>query len=215
MNQDIRHIITSALLLALFGIAGAGIVALVFANTEERIEANIRAQLLSSLNEIMPADRYDNDIINDTLEIWNAELTPGTATTIYRARKNGQPVAAIFTITATGGYSGPIRLLVGINYDGRLAGVRVVEHHETPGLGDAIDAQKSNWILGFEGKSLENPLPENWKVKRDGGDFDQFTGATITPRAVVKAVKNTLLYFSRNRDSIFETLKPEGVIDNE
>jgi electron transport complex protein RnfG len=163
----------------------------------------------------MPADRYDNEIINDTLEVWEAELTPGTATTIYRARKNGQPVAAIFTVTATGGYSGHIRLLVGINHDGSLAGVRVVEHHETPGLGDAIEAQRSDWILGFEGKSLENPLPENWKVKRDGGEFDQFTGATITPRAVVKGVKNTLLYFSQNKDTIFETLKPEGVMDHE
>lgn len=215
MNQDIRHIITSALLLALFGIAGAGIVAFVFANTEERIEANIRAQLLRSLNEIMPAERYDNEIINDTLEVWEAELTPGAATTIYRARKNGQPVAAIFTITATGGYSGNIRLLVGINRNGSLAGVRVVEHHETPGLGDAIESQRSDWILGFEGKSLENPLPENWKVKRDGGDFDQFTGATITPRAVVKGVKSTLLYFSQNTDTVFEILNPEGDVDHE
>lgn len=215
MNQDIRHIITSALLLALFGIAGAGIVAFVFASTEERIEANIRAQLLRSLNEIMPADRYDNKIINDTLEVWEADLTPGAATTIYRARKNGQPVAAIFTITATGGYSGDIRLLVGINRDGSLAGVRVVEHHETPGLGDAIEAKRSDWILGFEGKSLENPLPENWMVKRDGGDFDQFTGATITPRAVVKGVKNTLLYFSQNTDTIFEILSTEGDVDHE
>jgi len=215
MSQDIRHIITSALLLALFGVAGAGLVALVFDNTEERIEANIRAQLLKSLNEIMPPERYDNDIVNDTLEVWDADLNPGSATTIYRARKNGQPVAAIFNITAPGGYGGPIRLLVGINRDGSLAGVRIVEHHETPGLGDQIEPQKSNWLEGFVGKSLNNPSEQNWKVKRDGGAFDQFTGATITPRAVVKGIKNTLLYFSDNSDAVFETLKPKEKQTNE
>jgi Na+-translocating ferredoxin:NAD+ oxidoreductase subunit G len=215
MSHDLRHIITSALLLALFGVAGAGLVALVFDNTEERIEANIRAQLLKSLNEIMPPERYDNDIVNDTLEVWNADLNPGKATTIYRARKNGKPVAAIFNITAPGGYGGPIRLLVGINRDGSLAGVRVVEHHETPGLGDKIEPAKSNWLLGFVGKSLDNPKVQNWKVKRDGGAFDQFTGATITPRAVVKGIKNTLLYFSDNSDAVFETLKPKEKQANE
>lgn len=209
MSHDIRHIVTSALLLALFGVAGAGLVALVFDNTEERIEANIRAQLLKSLNEIMPPDRYDNDIVNDTLEVWDASLNPGAATTIYRARKNGQPVAAIFLVTAPGGYGGAIRLLVGINQDGSLAGVRVVEHHETPGLGDKIEPAKSDWLAGFVGKSLVEPNVQNWKVKRDGGVFDQFTGATITPRAVVKAIRNTLLYYSENSDAVFETLKPK------
>jgi electron transport complex protein RnfG len=215
MSHDIRHVITSALLLALFGVAGAGLVALVFDNTEERIEANIRAQLLKSLNEIMPSERYDNDIANDTTQIWNADLNPGKGTTIYRARKNGKPVAAIFNITAAGGYGGPIRLLVGINHDGSLAGVRVVEQHETPGLGDKIEPEKSDWLQGFVGKSLDNPNVQNWKVKRDGGAFDQFTGATITPRAVVKGIKNTLLYYSENSDAVFETLKPKEKQANE
>ena len=202
MSHDIRHVITSALLLALFGVAGAGLVALVFDNTEERIEANIRAQLLKSLNEIMPSERYDNDIANDTTQIWNADLNPGKGTTIYRARKNGKPVAAIFNITAAGGYGGPIRLLVGIN-------------HETPGLGDKIEPEKSDWLQGFVGKSLDNPNVQNWKVKRDGGAFDQFTGATITPRAVVKGIKNTLLYYSENSDAVFETQKPKEKQANE
>jgi electron transport complex protein RnfG len=215
MSHDIRHVITSALLLALFGVAGAGLVALVFDNTEERIEANIRAQLLKSLNEIMPSERYDNDIANDTTQIWNADLNPGKGTTIYRARKNGKPVAALFNITAAGGYGGPIRLLVGINHDGSLAGVRVVEQHETPGLGDKIEPEKSDWLQGFVGKSLDNPNVQNWKVKRDGGAFDQFTGATITPRAVVKGIKNTLLYYSENSDAVFETLKPKEKQANE
>ena len=105
---------------------------------------------------------------------------------------------------APDGYNGSIRLLVAINLDSTLAGVRVVQHRETPGLGDAIDAQRSDWILGFDGKSLTTPPRKDWKVKRDGGDFDQFTGATITPRAVVKAVKKALLYFQANGHGLFE-----------
>lgn len=215
MRIDFRHIVTSALLLGLFGIAGAGIVAAVFESTEERIEANIRAHLLKSLNQIMPAEAYDNEILTDTIDVWEASLTPGAATTIYRARKDGKPVAAIFTITAPDGYSGSIKMLVGVNTDGSLAGVRVVDHHETPGLGDAVEVARSDWVLGFDGKSLGQPPLEQWKVRRDGGVFDQFTGATITPRAVVKAVKNTLLYFRDNTEEVFEVLKPEEESTNE
>jgi electron transport complex protein RnfG len=215
MRIDFRHIVTSALLLGLFGIAGAGIVAAVFESTEERIEANIRAQLLKSLNQIMPAEAYDNEILIDTIEVWEASLTPGAATTIYRARKEGKPVAAIFTVTAPDGYSGSIRMLVGVNTDGSLAGVRIVEHHETPGLGDAVEVSRSDWVLGFDGKSIGQPPLEQWKVQRDGGVFDQFTGATITPRAVIKAVKNTLLYFRDNTEEVFEVLKPEEELTNE
>jgi electron transport complex protein RnfG len=206
VNHDIRHILTSTILLAAFGIIGAGIVALVFDNTEERIADNIRLHLLKSLNQIMPVDEYDNDILNDTIEIWDASLTPGQATVVYRARREDKPVAAIFTSTAPDGYSGAIRLLVGIRSDGALAGVRIVEHHETPGLGDAIDSTRSDWVFGFDGKGIGNPPLEHWKVKRDGGDFDQFTGATVTPRAVVKAVKNTLIYFNENQEEIFQVL---------
>jgi electron transport complex protein RnfG len=112
-------------------------------------------------------------------------------------------VAAIFNSVAPDGYNGKIHLLVGVYIDGRLAGVRVVKHAETPGLGDAVEIRKSPWIDDFAGKSLTNPIQERWRVKRDGGDFDQFTGATITPRAVVAAVRNTLLYYQQNADMIF------------
>jgi electron transport complex protein RnfG len=215
MHIDFRHILTSALLLGLFGIAGAGLVAAVYDGTEERIEANIRAHLLKSLNQIMPAEAYDNEILTDTIEVWEASLTPGAATTIYRARKDGKPVAAIFTITAPDGYSGAIRMLVGINADGSLAGVRVVEHHETPGLGDAVEVARSDWILDFNGKSIGAPPLEQWKVQRDGGEFDQFTGATITPRAIVKAVKHSLLYFGDNTEEVFAVLDPAEETANE
>ena len=122
----------------------------------------------------------------------------------YRARKNDLPVAIIINAIAPDGYSGKIHLLIGIYYDGSIAGVRVVKHAETPGLGDAIEVRKSDWILNFDQRSLENPSITEWKVKRDGGYFDQMTGATITPRSIVKAVKNTLIYFRDHKEELFK-----------
>ena len=115
-----------------------------------------------------------------------------------------RPVAVLMIVTASGGYNGDIRLLIGIDTDGRVLGVRVISHRETPGLGDPIELEKSDWILGFNQKSLRQPEPPGWAVKKDGGQFDQFTGATISPRAVVKAVHNTLKYFAENQQSLFE-----------
>ena len=108
-------------------------------------------------------------------------------------------------VTAPDGYNGDIRLLAAIDVTGTVLGVRVVSHRETPGLGDPIEVERSDWVLGFTGKSLLSPQGKSWAVKRDGGEFDQFTGATISPRAVVKAVHNTLLYFKTNQKSLFET----------
>ncbi|MBE9559884.1 MAG: electron transport complex subunit RsxG, partial [Proteobacteria bacterium] len=130
-------------------------------------------------------------------------LSTKEETLAYRARKNSQNVAVVFTSVAPNGYNGSIRLLVGINADGSLSGVRVVKHRETPGLGDVVEISRSDWILGFDNKSLSDPDTRGWKVKRDGGVFDQFTGATITPRAVVKAVHNALLYFDKNQGMLF------------
>ena len=123
---------------------------------------------------------------------------------VYRARLGGEPVAAIFNSIAPNGYNGSIHLLIGVYHDGSLAGVRAIKHQETPGLGDVIDLAKSDWVLGFNGKSLSNPPPDEWAVKRDGGVFEQFTGATITPRAIVTAVKNTLIYYQQNQHTVFE-----------
>jgi electron transport complex protein RnfG len=125
------------------------------------------------------------------------------ASIVYRARKAGKPVAVVLTVVAPNGYSGPIVLLVGIDYSGDITGVRVVKHRETPGLGDAIEIERSDWIERFTGKSRRNPGRAGWKVKRDGGEFDQLTGATITPRAVVAAVSGALEYFEHNRDNLF------------
>jgi electron transport complex protein RnfG len=202
--MNIRQILITALLLLLFSMVGTGMVAYTYKSTRSTIAANERANLLRNLNTLVPAERYDNALLNDTLGVRNADLLGTRETvTVYRARKAGQPIAAILAPVAPDGYSGDIKLLVAINADGTLAGVRVTAHRETPGLGDPIEAARSDWILGFTGRSLTNPDEKHWAVKKDGGAFDQFTGATITPRAVVKAVKKSLIYFKRHRETLF------------
>jgi len=211
MSADREHqpglahsVLRAGVMLGVFALAGGTLLALTYANTRDRIAYNERAFTLRNLNELIPASRYDNDLFNDVIQVRDEELLGSKKdVTVYRARRSGNPVAAIIASQAPDGYNGNIRLLVGINADGSLAGVRVSAHRETPGLGDGIDLERSNWILQFTGKSLSSPAPEAWAVRKDGGDFDQFTGATITPRAVVRAVHNTLLYFSANRKSVF------------
>jgi len=199
-----RQILLSGLFLLLFAVAGTTLVALTEFGSRDAIAANERRVLLRNLYALLPADELDNDIAADTIMLPPSPLL-GTdqASTAYRARLDGAPVAVIFNSIAPDGYSGRIHLLVGIYVDGSLAGVRVVKHAETPGLGDAIEERKSSWIHGFDGKSLDNPAIDDWAVRRDGGEFDQLTGATITPRAVVAAVRDTLLYYRQNADMLF------------
>jgi electron transport complex protein RnfG len=200
----IKKMLNAATVLTLFAVLGGGLVAFSFQLTYQQIQANERAALLRILNVIIPHEQYDNDLFTDIREMQNeALLGINEPVTIYRARKNGQPVAAVLTPVAPDAYNGRIRLLVGINYEGTLVGVRVLSHQETPGLGDNIKVRRSDWILGFNGRSLKNPDEAGWKVKRDGGVFDQLTGATITPRAVVKAVHKTLQFYQQYRDDVF------------
>lgn len=202
--MNVRHILITAAILLLFAVLGTGLVAFTYDNTHEIIEANERAALLVNLHALVPPERHDNDLVKDTLQVREPiQLGTDEPVTVYRARKAGQPVAAILTPVAPDGYNGDIKLLVAINADGRLAGVRVTAHRETPGLGDGIEASRSDWILQFTGRSLTDPDEKRWAVKKDGGAFDQFTGATITPRAVVKAVKKALIYFQNNRQTLF------------
>lgn len=198
-----KNVWVSAVVLGVFGVVGATGVALTHWLTEARIEQAYVAERLKQINEILPKDRYDNDLLRDVIIVPAGKLCEKVDVTVYRARRQGKDVAAIFETTAPNGYSGPIRLLVGVNSDGSIAGVRVLEHNETPGLGDRIELRKSPWVLGFNGKSLGDPPLARWAVKRDGGDFDQFTGATISPRAVTQAVRNALLYFAQHRDEVF------------
>jgi electron transport complex protein RnfG len=199
-----KPIINAAAALGVFAVIGMGLVAVVHDRTKARIESNEQAVLLHTLESLIPADWFDNDILADTITVIDPDLGTDKPVTIYRARKNGSPVATVLSPLAPDGYNGTIKLLVAIRTDGSLAGVRVVSHRETPGLGDPIDIGKSDWILGFDGRSLASPPESRWKVRRDGGDFDQFAGATITPRAVVKAVYKTLIFFERNKQRLFE-----------
>ena len=202
--MNYRQIVITTIILLLFALIGTALVVYTFDNTRERISANERATLLRKLHQLIPQQQHDNVLLDDTLTIINTPLL-GTLepVTVYRARKAGQPVALVITPVAPDGYSGIIKLLVGINVDGTLNGVRVVAHRETPGLGDAIDEKRSDWIHLFDNRSLQDPPLERWAVRKDGGDFDQLTGATITPRAVVKAVRQTLLYYRDNQDALF------------
>ncbi len=199
----IKNITIAGLLLTMFAVVGVGLVAFTHQATKGQIAENERQALLNSLNTLVPAEYIDNDIVTD-LTVVSDQAKLGTAeTTVYLGRKDSKPVAAVFTSIVPDGYSGPIKLLVAVLADGTLGGVRVVSHKETPGLGDKVEVEKSDWIHSFKGKSLGNPDETKWKVKRDGGVFDQFSGATITPRSIVKAVKNTLLYYQENSKKLF------------
>ncbi len=208
MKTIFRSMGMAALILAGFSVVGAGLVAVTYTSTKDIIAEAQQAALEASLNQLVPADRYDNRVVEDAIEVVAPEwLGTDQPVTVYRARKNGQPVALFATPYAPDGYSGPIQLLIGVYADGTLAGVRVLAHKETPGLGDGIDEKRSPWILAFTGKSLENPPLERWKVKKDGGAFDQFTGATVTPRAIVKATRQFLEYVKNHRDALFVKAK--------
>jgi Na+-translocating ferredoxin:NAD+ oxidoreductase subunit G len=196
-------VLKAGLLLGAFAVLGVGLVAATHKATAERIENNVRLALLGQLSALVPTESIDNDIVNDTVTVRDPEHLGGKETQVYLGRRQGRPVAAIFTSVVPDGYSGPINLLVAVRADGTLGGVRVVSHKETPGLGDKMELEKSDWVLSFDGKSLGNPGIDRWKVKRDGGDWDQFTGATITPRSIVKAVKNTLIFFQQQGPQLF------------
>ncbi len=198
------HILRVGLVLAAFAIGATSLVVLTENETHDKIIENERQTLLNAINAVIAKDQYNNEILADTVVLEaNNQLGTNENSIVYRARLNDEPVAVVLSAIAPNGYNGKIKLLVGIAFDGRLTGVRVISHKETPGLGDKIDTKKADWILNFKGLSLSNPNVSKWKVKKDGGEFDQFTGATITPRAVVTAVKNSLLYFDAHRDELF------------
>lgn len=203
-----RYILVSGMILGLFAVVGTTLVGITHETTAAKIADNERQALLQKLNQIIPAGQYDNDLLNTTMVVdADDRLGQTEATTLYIAQQQGEISAFIFPVIATRGYSGEIKMLVGINIDGTVAGVRIVSHKETPGLGDAIEAERSDWVLGFSGKSLNDPAEKDWKVKRDGGVFDQFTGATITPRAVVQATHLCLVYFNRHKQELIDQFK--------
>ncbi|PID49126.1 MAG: electron transport complex subunit RsxG [Proteobacteria bacterium] len=200
----LREIAKPAVLLTAFALVGTLILAGIHAATTERIANNERQALLNELNALVSPEHYDNDPLHDQISLPAAGLNSAAPITVYRARQQGQPVAALFVTTTPEGYSGNIKLLIAVNADQTLAGVRALNHKETPGLGDRIEVEKSDWILQFQAKSLDNPAPEQWAVRKDGGAFDQFTGATITPRAVVSMIKRVLLWSDAHWAALFQ-----------
>lgn len=197
-----RSMLKNSLVLGAFAILTVGVVAVTQLGTAERIEIAQRAAKAQALAQILPAGSYDNHLLDNARQVEDPLLGNKGATPAYLATLNGEPAAVILQATAPDGYSGSIFLLVGILADGRLAGVRVISHKETPGLGDKIELAKNPWINSFVGTSLHAPDEAGWAVKKDGGQFDQFAGATITPRAVVKAVHKALQYFDANRAAL-------------
>ena len=201
----VQSITRNSLILAAFALFTAGALAFTFGGTKDYIKEQERRAAARALLEIVPASRHDNDLLDETWPIPEAlrkELGLSKGNAIHIATNKGQAVAVIIPATAPDGYSGDIHMLIGVNVDGSIAGVRVLSHKETPGLGDKVDIKKSKWILSFNTLSLNDPDPKFWKVKKDGGYFDQFTGATITPRAVVNQVRETLEFYKAHKQEI-------------
>jgi Na+-translocating ferredoxin:NAD+ oxidoreductase subunit G len=180
------------------------------AHVQERIEANHRAWFVARLNSLIPDTMRDNDLYGDAILVTApAQLGREGSTAIYRARLLNRPTGAILSVTAPDGYGGPIELLVAVDYSGSLIGVDILRHNETPGIGDTFEPHRSDWLKSLHGRSLDNTDVKQWTIGKDGGVFDQFTGASVTPRAILKSVRRALEYFATHRDAIFQTTAPQ------
>jgi electron transport complex protein RnfG len=211
-----QSITRNSLLLALFAVCTTALIAGTYLLTKDDIALQKRLAEEKALLEIVPKSRHDNSMLDDTVDVGPQDTGLGLREEkhIYIARKNGKVVAAIIPAVAPDGYTGEIDLIVGVNSDGSIAGVRALAHRETPGLGDKVDIKKSDWVLGFEGRSLTHPTLDGWAVKKDKGVFDQFTGATITPRAVVAATLRVLQFAQANRTALFGEQEPAPTGDD-
>lgn len=206
MNSVVKSGITLAVIAGLC----TALVALTYTATAARIEANEQAWLERSLQPALSGLFFDSGVTESMMTIPPPHDLPGSeAAIVYRVYAEDTPVAALFVVSARDGYAGPIRVLVGIDVGGAVTGVHVLEHRETPGLGDRVESGKSDWVQQFDGRSLVDPSPSGWAIKRDGGQFDQLTGASVTPRAIVKAIRDTLLYFEAHREEVFIALQED------
>lgn len=205
LNTMRRH----GIILALFAALTTGLAAVINLLTESKIAQQSARQQKARLDAVIPVDIYNNDLQAECYIVINPELGNNVPHQLWLARMNGKPVAAAVETTAPNGYAGAIQLLIGANFNGKVLGTRVTEHHETPGLGDKIEARISGWINQFSGKQITEDNARQWAVKKDGGVFDQFTGATITPRAVVDAVKRTTSWL-KNTPTLLSDLQSCG-----
>ncbi|MDD5470507.1 MAG: electron transport complex subunit RsxG [Sideroxydans sp.] len=204
MKRIARSTLQTSVNLVFFAVIGTAILSSTYYLTRDTIAATVAQAKLKLVSQLLPPTSYDNDIMQDRHTVAADEML-GTeeATQAHIARRDGKPVAVILEAIAPDGYSGKIALIMAIHPDGSLGGVRVVSHNETPGLGDYIDIAKQDWIKTFDGRSRSLFSDEMWKVRKDGGMFDYMAGATITPRAVIKAVNRALQYFEAHRDELF------------
>lgn len=204
-NPLLRELSKPVLYLTAFALAGTLLLAGINAATKTRIADNERRALLQRIEQLLAGQAYDNDPLQDStsVSVTLRDTSSEALATVYRLRQQSQPVAAVYDLTTPNGYSGSIRLVIGVDQQQQISGVRVVSHRETPGLGDKIELAKSDWVLGFNAKSLANPALEQWAVKKDGGVFDQFTGATITPRAIVSTVRDVLRWSAQHQQQLF------------
>lgn len=193
-----RPLYYHGILLGIFSLVAGGLIAAAYLKTKDAISTRANEDMQQSLSQVVPEALHDNNLANDTVDLKRAD---GKPVTVYRARLKGEITAIAFEV-GKNGYSGEIRLVLGLDRDGKILGVRVVKHTETPGLGDKMELGKSKWVLGFNGLSLGNPPLDQWKVKKDNGRFDQFTGATITPRAIVGAIREGLQFFATERTQL-------------
>ena len=208
-NQQAKQISQAAfkngVILGLFALVSTGLIAITHFITKDKIASEVELATARRLSQIIPADSYDNEPYHDCALVKDKNLSADdSAQKVFRLRNKGKNFALIQTSVAPDGYAGRIKLLVGVYKDGKIAGVRVSEHQETPGLGDKIEIEKSNWINQFDGRSIADNPPETWQVRKDGGEFDALTGATITPRAIISAVYRTLEYYQENGQAVFK-----------
>ncbi|MEI6859502.1 MAG: electron transport complex subunit RsxG [Shewanella sp.] len=196
-----KSILKNGFLLGLFTLICTAFVAVVNHQTVDKIKEQQQLQLKRTLHQLIPDSMHDNELSEYCILIHD-ENAMGIDTPLpaYIATKQSIPVAIAMEAIAPDGYNGNIKLIIGIDSQGTVLGVRTLSHAETPGLGDKIDLRKSDWVLAFNQQKLQSDTDIRWNVKKDGGDFDQFTGATITPRAYVKAVRNVLSYFNENSE---------------
>jgi electron transport complex protein RnfG len=200
----LKHATKTAITLVAFAFVGTAMLAYVFDITRAPIEANEKEARLALFKQILPESTYDNDLLKDSVEIAPNELLGNRQPTVANiAKLNHKTAGVILEAIAHDGYSGDIKLLIAIRADGSISGVRVLAHKETPGLGDYIDIAHGNWIKLFNDESVNKTPIEQWRVKKDGGKFDYMVGATITPRAVVKAILKSLQFFETNKQALF------------
>ncbi|MCG7995627.1 MAG: electron transport complex subunit RsxG [Candidatus Thiodiazotropha taylori] len=218
MKLEYQHwykLVAAGLVLGTFTVIGVAMVTLVHEKTAQQIADNRLQETYRAFDRVLRGEPYDNRPLDHPTQLAAVEwLNGGEPITIYTAKRAGQPVATLLSIDAQKGYNGSITLLLGILANGTLSGVEVVSHRETPGLGDKIESRRSDWLRQFDGRSLSSPAEDRWGVKRDGGQFDQITGATVTSRSVVMSLKQALSYLQQLRPELFERVEPSPILNS-